>query len=65
MELKPKMTFEEMACHMAENTYRLVNRVNVGLHAKELGYRVYKPMLNGKVLFFYINEKITKKEEEK
>jgi len=61
MELKPKMTFEEMSHHMEENTYRLVNRVNVGLHAKELGYRVYKPTLNGKVLFFYINESINSK----
>lgn len=63
MELKPKMTFEEMAEHMKENTYRLVNRVNVGLYAKELGYRTYKPMLNGRVLFFYINENIPEKED--
>lgn len=46
---------------MEENTYRFVNRVNVGLYAKELGYKVYKPMLCGKVLFFYINEKIEEK----
>lgn len=64
MELKPKMTFEEMARHMEENTYRLANRVNVGLYAKELGYRVYKPMINGQVLFFYINEKIREKQKE-
>lgn len=54
MELKQKMTFEEMACHMEENTYRLRNRVNVGLYAKEKGYTVYKPMRNGRVLFFYV-----------
>ena len=58
MELKSKMTFEEMARHMEENTYRIVNRGNVGLYARELGYRVYKPMRCGKVLFFYINENI-------
>lgn len=62
MELKQKMTFEEMAHHMQKNTYRLVNRVNVGLYAKELGYRVYKPMLNGRVLFFYIKENLPEKQ---
>lgn len=63
MELKKKMTFEEMACHMQENTYRLPNRVNVGMYAKALGYRVYKPMLHGKVLFFYIKENLPEKRD--
>ena len=34
MELKAKMTFEEMARHMEENTYRIANRVNVGRYAR-------------------------------
>lgn len=29
--------------------------------AKALGYRVYKPMLHGKVLFFYIKENLPRK----
>ncbi len=65
MELKPKMTFKEMALHMEENTYRLVNKVNVGLYAKQNGYRVYKPMRCGKMLFFYINENINLKKQAK
>ena len=40
MELKAKMTFEEMARHMEENTYRIANRVNVGRYAREMGYWV-------------------------
>lgn len=54
MELKPKMTFDEMAAHMEENTFRLRNRVNVGTYAREKGYAPYKPMVNGRVLFFYV-----------
>jgi hypothetical protein len=64
MELKPKMTFEEMSRHMEENTYRFTNRVNVGRYARDLGYKVYKPMVCGKVLFFYINENIHPKNNE-
>lgn len=65
MDLKKKMTFEEMARHMEENTFRLRNRVNVGIYAKTLGYKVYKPMRNGELLFFYINHNITEKTPEK
>lgn len=64
MELKTKMTFEEMACHMEENTYRLRNRVNVGMYAREKGYKPYKPMVNGRVLFFYVREDDADKEFE-
>ena len=56
--LKKKMTYTEMAEHMMKNTFRNVNRVNVGLYAKQLGYHVYKSMVDGKVYHFYINEKI-------
>lgn len=58
MELKQKMTFEEMAQHLKENSFRIPSRVTVGKHAKELGYSVYKPMINGKIHFYYINEKV-------
>lgn len=57
MELKAKMTFDEMACHMEENTFKLRNRVNVGIYAKERGYKTYKPMRNGRILFYYVREK--------
>lgn len=62
MELKPKMTFEEMACHMEENTFKLRNRVNVGIYAKERGYKTYKPMRNGRILFFYVRDNDLKHE---
>ena len=56
MALKRKMTFDEMARHMEEHTYRIANRVNVGMYARSLGYHTYKPMIAGKMQFFYINE---------
>jgi hypothetical protein len=56
MELKPKMTFEEMARHMEENTYRVANRVSVGRYARRLGYRVYKPVIDGRQHFFYVED---------
>ena len=51
-----------MADHMSRNTMRNVNRVNVGLYAKRLGYRVYKSMIRGKVCHFYVNEFIVENE---
>jgi hypothetical protein len=56
--LKQKMTYREMADHMSRNSLKTVNRVNVGTYAKRLGYRVYKPMIKGKVCHFYLNEHI-------
>lgn len=54
MELKKSMTIEEMAEHMKEHTFRLPNRVTIGLYAKKLGYQVYKPMRDGKLLHLYV-----------
>ncbi|MCS2956917.1 hypothetical protein NXX53_06455 [Bacteroides salyersiae] len=62
MELKQRMTYEEMASHMKENSFKLPSRVTVGKYARELGYKVYKPMKDGVVHFFYVNEKIANKE---
>lgn len=56
MELKKRMTVEEMGCYMSEHTGRFVNRVSVGRYARSLGYRVYKPMINGRVCLFYLKE---------
>ena len=65
MELKQRMTFEEMSDHLREHSFKVPGRVTVGKYARELGFRVYKPMVNGKVLFFYINESIPADKKEK
>ncbi len=57
--LKQKMTYSEMADHMSRNSLKTVNKVNVGIYAKRLGFTVYKPMIDGKVCHYYINEHIT------
>jgi hypothetical protein len=54
MQLKSKMTFDEMARHLVATTGKIANRVSVGKHAKALGYKVYKPMINGKIIHFYL-----------
>lgn len=60
MKLKNRMTFDEMAEHMTENTVKVANRVTVGKYAKKLGYSIYRPMIEGRVMFYYVNEKIEK-----
>ena len=52
------MTYNEMAQHLVETTGKIENRVSVGLHAKKLGYRVYKPMINGRIHHCYINDAV-------
>ena len=56
MHLNSKMTFDEMARHLVATTGKIANRVSVGKHAKALGYKVYKPMINGKIILFYLKE---------
>lgn len=63
MKLKRTMTFDQMARHMEEHTYRVANRVNVGTYARSLGYRTYKPMIAGKLRFFYVNDAIVEDTE--
>ena len=58
MKLKKRMTFAEMSEHMLENSTKVPNRVTVGKYARELGYKVYKPMVNNVLLFYYVNDKI-------
>lgn len=58
MELKSRMTVEEMAAHLREHTGKFANRVSVGRYARKLGYSVYKPMRNGKICHFYVNPAI-------
>ncbi len=65
MKLKKRMTFEEMAIHLVENTGKVANRVTVGRHAKKLGYRVYKPMIDRKIRHCYLNDAIIDETENK
>lgn len=58
MELKRRMTVEEMAQYMSEHSCKIPNRVTVGRYARQLGYQVYKPMINRKICQFYVNEQI-------
>ena len=58
MKLKKRMTFAEMSQHMLENSTKVPNRVTVGRYARELGYKVYKPMVNNLLMFYYVNDKI-------
>lgn len=58
MNLKQRMTFDEMARHLETTTGKIANRVTVGKHAKKLGYRVYKPMIDGRIHHCYINDAI-------
>jgi len=55
-ELKQRMTIEEMSRYMQENSFYLPSRVATGKYAKKLGYRVYKPMQNGRVLHLYVKD---------
>lgn len=59
MELKRRMTVEEMAQHMREHSCKIPNNVTVGRYARQLGYKVYKPMINRKIHQFYINEQMS------
>lgn len=61
MELKKRMTVDEMTEYMRENTCIIPNRSSVGRYARKLGYKVYKPMVEGKIRLFYVNEQITYK----
>lgn len=58
MELKRRMTVEEMARHMSEHSCKIPNKVTVGRYARQLGYKVYKPMINRKIHLFYINDQM-------
>ncbi len=58
MKLKKRMTYDERARHLVENTGKVANRVTVGRYAKKLGYTVYKPMINRKIRHCYLNDAI-------
>jgi hypothetical protein len=56
--LKMKMSYKEMEDYMRITNWKTVNRVNVGQYARRLGYKVYRPMINGRIFHFYVNENI-------
>lgn len=54
-ELKPKMTFDEMAeLFVQDNPAFLPNRSTVGRYAKRLGYMPAKQMVNKVMTYFYV-----------
>lgn len=60
MELKKRMTYEEMAEHFESETAKMATRSSVGKYAKQIGFEVYTPYIDGKKLFFYVNPNIGK-----
>ncbi|WP_373168139.1 hypothetical protein [Bacteroides cellulosilyticus] len=60
MELKKRMTYEEMAEYFEYETGKLATKSGVGKYAKQIGFEVYKPHIDGKKLFFYVNPNIGK-----
>jgi hypothetical protein len=63
MELKKRMTYGEMAEYFESETGKLATRSSVGKYAKQIGFEVYKPHIDGKKLFFYVNASIGKETE--
>lgn len=60
MELKQTMTFEEMERYMKEKTFIVPSKVSVGRFARKMGYTVYKPMIEGRLMHLYVNPQVSK-----
>ena len=58
MELKKRMTYEEMAEYFENETGKFATKTSVGKFARKLGYEIYKPYLDGVLHFFYVNPNI-------
>ena len=54
MPRKRIMTYAEMARSFERISGGVANKTVVGHFAKIIGYRVHKPMINGRVRFFYV-----------
>lgn len=65
MEFKRIMTFNQMQKHLTEHTCQTPNRVTVGKYARRNGYRPYKPMIGGRLHFYYVNEAIPETKEKR
>lgn len=59
------MTFNQMQKHLMVHTCLTPNRVTVGKYARRNGYRPYKPMIGGRLRFYYVNEAIPETKEKK
>ena len=57
-QLRPKMTNDELALLYSQISYFTPNKNRVGRWAKTLGYKITKQMVEGKIVWFYINEQI-------
>lgn len=60
MELKKRMSYEEMAVYFENETGKFATKSSVGKFARNLGYEIYKPCISGILQFFYVNPKIGK-----
>lgn len=60
MELKKRMTFEEMADHFEDVTGKFPTKSSVGKFARQMGFEIHKPYINGVLHFFYVNPNIGK-----
>lgn len=63
MELKKRMTYEEMAEYFESETAKLATKSSVGKFARQIGFEIYTPYIDGKKLFFYVNASIGKRVE--
>lgn len=54
IELKPRMSIEEMTEYFRENNVFDANPIIVGRFATQLGYKRVRQMTNGKYHYFYI-----------
>lgn len=57
MNLKPKMTYDEMQlAYLETNPIYAPNFVRVGKFAKSQGYHKVKQMVNNKISYFYVKK---------
>ena len=64
MPRKRIMTYAEMARSFERISGGVANKTVVGRFAKIIGYRVHKPMINGRVRFFYVKGSLKSVESE-
>ena len=64
MPRKRIMTYVEMARSFERISGGVANKTVVGRFAKIIGYRVHKPMINGRVRFFYVKGRLKSVESE-
>ena len=63
MPRKMMMTYAEVARSFERISGKKANKTIVGRFAKNIGYHVRKPMVNGRVLFFYVKQGLSKQKQ--